>query len=260
LIPPYHRVVTILEILDTSAEVFWRLSSMVGQLMIRLENNQISEATLSVASASLGELSRACKHLQLRFTSNQIDRIYEHLFGDNRGPVAALRPMLMELHTRILEELSDRFFLSLPPDDIDLYIQKEPPFGIEVASKFPQMSEDISEAGKCLSLGRSTVAVFHLMRVMEIAVQIFGGAIGGVQFASEKNWQNILDETNKKIKSLDQKQQKTKQYAEAASYLYDVKLAWRNEVMHPKQTYTHEEGKAIFAAVGAFLKDLVMLL
>ena len=121
------------------------------------------------------------------------------------------------------------------------------------------MSEDLSEAGKCLSLGRSTAAVFHLMRVMEIAVQLFGSAIG-VQLASEKNWQNILDDINKKIKSLDQKQQKTKQYAEAASYLYNVKLAWRNEVMHPKQTYTHEEGKSIFAAVGMFLKDLVMLL
>ena len=47
--------------------------------------------------------------------------------------------------------------------------------------------------------------------------------------------------------------QTTKKYAAISSNLYHVKLAWRNEVMHPKQTYTEEEALEVFAASeGAF--------
>ena len=35
-----------------------------------------------------------------------------------------------------------------------------------------------------------------------------------------------------------------------------MKLAWRNEVMHPKQTYTEEEALEVFAASKAFMREL----
>jgi hypothetical protein len=41
-----------------------------------------------------------------------------------------------------------------------------------------------------------------------------------------------------------------------SSNLYNVKIAWRNEVMHPKQTYTPDEGKMVFIAVRGFMSDL----
>ena len=96
------------------------------------------------------------------------------------------------------------------------------------------------------------------MRVMEIGTQKLGDKLG-VQFASEKNWQNILDEVNKAIKAMNKATQ-TKAYAAAASHLYNVKLAWRNEVMHPKQTYTHDEATKVPAAVDAFIRDLASIL
>lgn len=80
-----------------------------------------------------------------------------------------------------------------------------------------------------------------------------------MQFASEKNWQNILDEVNKAIRALNQKAVETKAYAAASSHLYNVKLAWRNEVMHPKQTYTHEEAKKLHSAVDTFVRDLALM-
>jgi hypothetical protein len=45
--------------------------------------------------------------------------------------------------------------------------------------------------------------------------------------------------------------------ASVAANLYAVKLAWRNEVMHPKQTYTEEEAVALGTAVKAFMTDLL---
>ena len=94
---------------------------------------------------------------------------------------------------------------------------------------------------------------------MEVGVQRLGDKLC-VSFAPDKNWQNILNEINKAIKLLDQKASKTKAYSAASSHLYNVKLAWRNEVMHPKQTYTMEEAHTIFANVKAFIRDLVELI
>ncbi len=115
------------------------------------------------------------------------------------------------------------------------------------------------EAGKCLALGRPTAAVFHLMRVMEIGTQKLGDALK-IQLPAQKNWQNVLDEVNKAIKALDQKAAQTKAYAAASAHLYNVKLAWRNEMMHPKQTYTHDEATKVFSAVDTFTRDLASIL
>ena len=42
---------------------------------------------------------------------------------------------------------------------------------MEVNDKFPSAAFDIDEAGKCLAIGRSTAAVFHLMRALETAIR-----------------------------------------------------------------------------------------
>jgi hypothetical protein len=94
---------------------------------------------------------------------------------------------------------------------------------------------------------------------MEIAVRVFGNKLG-VQLASEKNSQNILDEINKSIRAMDQKAAQTKTYAAASAHLYNVNLAWRNEVMHPKQTYTIAESKNVLSSVGTFIRELARMI
>jgi hypothetical protein len=94
---------------------------------------------------------------------------------------------------------------------------------------------------------------------MESAVQEFGQVLG-ILAVNEKNWQNILDEVNKAIKALPSKGLHTSALSEAAANLYSVKLAWRNEVMHPKATYTPEEAKDVFRQVKLFMGNLVEVL
>ena len=132
-------------------------------------------------------------------------------------------------------------------------------FGKDVYNKFPNMVEDISEAGKCIAFDRPTAAVFHLMRVMEIGVQAFGTKLG-VTLANEMNWQKILDLVNKEIKSRDHRFPETKELAELSVQLYAVKVAWRNEVMHPKRTYSLNDAMIIFENVRLFLKALVLVI
>jgi hypothetical protein len=185
-------------------------------------------------------------------------RIKEHFTTVGTQPLA-MRPAIKELYNRLRDDLEARAFVSVPEEMTIFYRQPVPLFGKDVEDHFPLASEDISEAGKCLALARGTAAVFHLMRVMEIGLQKLGDQLG-VTLTSEKNWQNILDEVNKAIKRFDHKLPRTKALAEAASHLYAVKVAWRNEVMHPKQTYTLQEATAIFANVRTFVGDLAGLL
>ena len=93
------------------------------------------------------------------------------------------------------------------------------------------------------------------MRVMETGVQEFGNKLG-VSLAKDKNWQNILDEVNKAIKALPLKDPKTVELSQTAANLYTVKLGWRNQVMHPKDTYTLEEAESILDAVKSFMVQL----
>jgi hypothetical protein len=168
--------------------------------------------------------------------------------------------LLRELQNRMVDDLESRFFLAVPFGRVSYYEQKESLFGPEVTAKFSaRISEDISEAGKCFALNRHTATVFHLMRVMEAALQEFGNKLG-VTLVANKAWQNILDEANKAIKAMDHRLPLTKTYAELASYLYTVKVAWRNEVMHPKETYTEEEAGDIFRNVKTFMVNLAQVM
>jgi hypothetical protein len=48
--------------------------------------------------------------------------------------------------------------------------------------------------------------------------------------------------------------------SQASANLYAVKLAWRNEVMHPKDTYTLEEAHNLIGQVKIFMGHLATIL
>jgi hypothetical protein len=162
------------------------------------------------------------------------------------------------LKNTIALEMEDKLFMYVPPDRACFYGAKEL-FGVEVNNKFPGIQFDLVEAGNCYASGRGTAVVFHLMRIMEIGVQQLGTKLG-VGLANEKNWQNILNEVNKAIASLSKsKAPGTVEMSQASANLYAVKLAWRNEVMHPNDTYTLEEADNLIRQVRIFMQQLATI-
>ena len=59
-----------------------------------------------------------------------------------------------------------------------------------------------------------------------------------------------------RVKALDPKDPKTVELSQVSANLYSVKLAWRNEVMHPKDTYTLEEAENLLRQVKIFMCHL----
>jgi hypothetical protein len=149
-------------------------------------------------------------------------------------------------------------FFYMPYGQSEFYDQKES-FGAAVNARFPSIQFDMTEAGNCYAMGRGTACVFHLMRIMEVGVQEFGNTLG-VEFVSEKVWQVILDQANKAIKTLSSTDSRIVGFNQASAHLFSVKLAWRNNVMHPNDTYTLEEAKDLIQSVKLFMGHLATII
>jgi len=160
-----------------------------------------------------------------------------------------------------MDDLSIHKFLYLGGDAAALY-ENANLFGHEVAKKFVGSNEDIEEAAKCLALGRGTACVFHLMRVMEYAVQRFAANVGAELPADKKiidmEWGPLIIAINKVVSPMPPGE-KRERYASISAHLDSVGRGWRNPTMHPKQTYTSDEARVIWDAVKAFMNDFAKI-
>lgn len=257
------RLVTLLEILETSAEAWWRLASLTGQMLAKLECDELPP--IDTVIETLAELRHECIKLKLTLAQATLDR-----FGESIGALAGktvreigttLKPVISDLNLRIWDQLKTTLFLVVSTDHADFYKQTTPLFGADIESKFPNISEDISEAGKCLALSRYTATVFHLSRAMEIAVIKLGETMGVTVVDKDNSgleWGKILSNLSIPIERM-QRGEKKERWSSTFTLLTHTKIAWRNPTMHPKQTYTEEQALEIFSAARSFIRSLAEL-
>jgi hypothetical protein len=247
-----------------AADVFFALGRQLAiarqnvEVQINLPGNSRDTEMPAASSLSIeitNGIKKQCSSIGLRISEKCIDNILAML--SKPVTLGNLSDAFAHLEKTIKWEMEDRLFMYIPLDRAERFNQVEL-FGAGVNAKFSSTQYDMVEAGNCYAAGRSTAVVFHLMRVMEIGVQAFGTKLG-IALAGEKNWQNILDESNKAIKALPSKDPNTVVLSQAAANLYAVKLAWRNEVMHPKDTYTLEEADNLLRQVKMFMEQLATI-
>jgi HEPN domain-containing protein len=271
-----YRIVSLLEMLEHHAKIFYyttnKLCELQSQIAKAIEERG-SNALPTIAEASLTRIlirSVGREAERLNFT-NILRRLLKFNVDDellqpptSRHPFTLIRlqMQLEELYDDVAGELGQNGFMMIPTDKLQYYNDK-PQFGEKVAAKFSKAITDIQEAGKCYATGRYTATVFHLMRVMEYATQYLGRRLS-ISLVNEKNWQNIVDEVDKAIKNLPTKDPRQKalrnRFAEASAHLRMVKNAWRNDVMHPKETYTEQEAERVLRNVNDFMVHIAIKL
>jgi myo-inositol catabolism protein IolC len=100
----------------------------------------------------------------------------------------------------------------------------------------------------------------HLMRVLELGLHSLADQLG-VSFQNA-NWQNIIDQIEKHIRTMSSATHGTNRksdqqfYSEAAAHFRVLKDAWRNHSMHIHERYGEEKAEAIFNSVRAFMQHL----
>jgi len=224
------------------------------EAMDKEEEESVAKWRKSTGCKLLKEVKKQCELIDLKVSAMCIGEFFQKL----RGTVSAkqLLQVLSDTENTIRREMSVVNFYHMSSKEFDFY-QKTELFGAKVNAKFPSIHYDTVEAGNCFAMGRSTACVFHLMRIMEVGTQKFGRRLG-VKFPADKNWQNILDESNKAIKALP-KGPKAVALSQAAAHLYTVKLAWRNQVMHPHDRYSLDEARDLIGHVKSFMKALAAI-
>jgi hypothetical protein len=265
-----RRLWSLWDMLQLKSEPFIRCITAISAVWGTTHVTQIEPDDHVFGELARSNLQRAAKDLvaglqdlEAPITRLSAQRFYEAVHNDPAFNAEQLRLTLNELLPRLVDELGAQYFLVLNRSEARLVAATTPIFGPEVEAKLPECSEDIVEASKCAGCGRYTACVFHLMRVLEAATSRFAGLLNIQPINSagkDKNWQVFLNEINKKIGTMPQQDAKTKKYAAISANLYNVKLAWRNEVMHPKQTYTEEETSNVWVASRGFMKELASVL
>jgi hypothetical protein len=220
------------------------------------DNAKFTPETRTIYVPVLEKIEASCRNLGLQ-TSTKAAKYVIRLMNDPETIFNRMGSAVENLTNNIRWEMQDILFWQMPSDRAKFFDQKEL-FGKDVNAKFPTIQFDMVEAGNCYACGRGTSCVFHLMRIMEVGVQQFGNRLG-VTFTDQKNWQNILDEINKAIKPLPAKDPLTIAMSQASANLYSVKLAWRNEVMHPNDIYTLEEADNLIRQVKIFMVQLASI-
>jgi hypothetical protein len=176
----------------------------------------------------------------LIFADGNLHRTHGHM-------VALLRVLSSEAKTKVA--------MVLPAEKVALYEPKELLWGADVRSKFPSATKDIDEAAKCLAFGRSTAAVFHSMRVMEIALKAVRQCLG--VSASGRNWGDALkDIRDERAKRGLVKWAKNDFFQDVYGRLDAIKDAWRNTTMHVENVYTEEDAARIFDYTKGFMEKI----
>lgn len=220
------------------------------------------EYALTILNNLIGQLSILSLPLSIK-KANQARIALQNTAGyDPRISGSVINKHLEELRERIEHELQERYMFCLSSEDGRVLDSANTIFGDRIEDVFPGGAFDRDEATKCLSLGRYTACVFHLMRSMEAAV-IRAGATLGVTIVDKHNrgleWGKIISNMRGPIERMDVGKKKD-DWSASLGMLYHVKQAWRNDTMHPADKYTKEEATAVFFATRSFLESLVSLI
>lgn len=162
----------------------------------------------------------------------------------------------------LVDSLSSRKLLALTSAERLLIESDVGPFGDKVSVAFPQTTEDLAEATKCMAFHRYTAVVFHLMRALEAAAQIVADKIGvTIRDQSGKGlpWGVIADNMRPVIDRMPKGSEEQARWYRVQESLVVVNRAWRVPTAHPKQTYTEEEANNVFNATRGFMQELAAL-
>ena len=193
----------------------------------------------------------------------KVARLMERVQTDETLTVDVLEVLLKELSNDVIQELQQLYFLLIPNSRRELYAQKRPVFGNQVAAQFPDLSKDIAAAGRCVALDEWTAAVFHLMRVLEASIHELAAWVG-VTFSKgdQEQWKNALDQIEKRIRDMEQRPASPEKSRDLTFYSGLVaqfrwfKDAWRNHVSHARTHYDEREALEVWNHVEPFIQQL----
>jgi hypothetical protein len=258
--------VTLLKGLDHARAMIVGLKSHLEETATPESRYQLWKLSLSDVRETIDKIEPICKVFELDAALSLMTFIREihdkcsrddlrndirHELTVSNDDFVALASKIDDLDHLVKAEFVVRVFMYVPRSDTKYFDEKPRLFG------FPEMHNDIVDAGWCLGVGRPTAAVFHLMRIMEFAVRRLSKRLKisakGIQF---KNWGDILGPINDAVGKIKTRTARSDRYSEIVAHLGHATKGWRNTTMHVRRRFTPSQALAIFENVKTFVKSL----
>jgi hypothetical protein len=253
------RLVNPWDMLQLRARSFLQATDMLTQLSIATHDPKVTwfdNAALVNVKDAVDSLVIQLSELGLPLSVVAARKV--RAFLDTSQSVAELKFSLLELRSRIHDEIEAQVVLALDPKRREFWESGNPAFGQDVFDHFPSAIDDVIEAGNCLALDRYTASVFHLLRIMEAGLRVLGKELG-IPYAP--SWESYLRqistlvESDWKSKTISERARQPL-YKELAGDLQSIKIAWRNPTMHIVKKYVADEAMQIYICVKQFMMRL----
>jgi uncharacterized protein (DUF2267 family) len=245
---------TLPDVMQYAADTFFNIGGKLSQISCLLEKEHQGTQRTDIRQVSRNHLERIaaeCESLGLS-TSTTVAKRFSN--GFQTLALQEAKSVIDGLGRTISAELTTVVCIRIPSDKREMFEQLAPIWGEEVDVNFPSAAYDISEAGKCLAMGRSTAAVFHCMKPIEVALAALAKHVAATMPKIEM-W-GYVEQAIKNTFPDPNKQSPEKFVNEAMAFFSSVRTAWRNEVMHVARKYTEDEARVIFETVRTFMRHL----
>ena len=223
-------------------------------------NEKVCEDTKNHVSVWVIEVQKHCEEIDLGLAVEHCKRFLWRLERDRA--FSDVSRDIEELKNRILDEMKGELFLHIPRAEAEFY-EPVDAFGPGVSSAFPSIWCDVREAYTCYALDHPTASVFHLMRVLEVALVALG-KVFGFSF-SHTNWGPAIDQLESKIRGMGQDpawkyhtdwKNEQEFYSQAVSFLGVTKDAWRNYTAHARGKFDQKNAKVMLMNVKLFMERI----
>jgi hypothetical protein len=237
---PIYEITIDLQTLRASAEL---LNS--GKIV-----SQINEWNSRLFQELLEKIRRECPALDLIQPAEIAESIAK------RSAPTSYSQLIIELNhlsESFGRELKKELIFRIPPERKN-YFESDSLFGPEVSVAFPSCARDIRKAGDCYAFGQEDACVHHLMLVLERGLNALAGKVGVTY--ERTNWQNIIEQVTKKVKTLPGTPEKDF-YLEVNAQFGFLKDAYRNHAEHARDNPCDmERAMSILNHVRSFMREL----
>ena len=182
-----------------------------------------------------------------------------------------LRARLGAIAEGIQNNLNDRKFMYMPPEEASYWNNPEI-FGRYFILSFPEKAAfEMLEAGKCFAAARGTACVFHCMRVAEYALRKLArrlrvtiGDRGKKCPLEYGDWNKVITAIRNKIGEIRRfpagpaREKQLQFYSSAADHCEYMKDIWRNELMHTRRFYSRSETLGVLNRVRDFIEPFLL--
>jgi len=188
----------------------------------------------------------------------QVERLCQALETTDPN-LQAIVMLCSEVLYNLQAELESHLFFFIPPDRALLFRQLN--MGWETALRqFPSTASDVDEAQKCYIAARPTACVFHLMRVLEVAIAAISKHLGVTKHSP--TWNAYLEAFSPAVAAKYPKKDRSDSemriyFAGLEAQLRAIKDAWRNPTIHNvARVYTMESAQHVMLLVKAFMNEV----